>query len=191
MTIAVYSGSFNPFHYGHLDILQTLNSLPPIEKVLVVVSPKNPAKKENVYIQTPTERLEAVRKVISDYGLSKCEVSDIEFSRTPPIYTVETLHQIQALYPSDEVIYVSGADCLDKIQRWRNARELLENIGIIVFPRAGYNLQEITIEAKKKYPGAQICQVPDKYMPREISSTEIRRRRDCGEDYSDLTPIIL
>lgn len=191
MTIAVYSGSFNPFHYGHLDILQTLNSLPPIEKVLVVVSPKNPAKKENVYIQSPTERLEAVRKVISDYGLSKCEVSDIEFSRIPPIYTVETLRQIQALYPSDEVIYVSGADCLDKIQRWRNARELLENIGIVVFPRAGYNLQEITIEAKKKYPGARICQVPDKYMPREISSTEIRRRRDLGEDYSDLTPIIL
>lgn len=190
-TIVVYSGSFNPFHYGHLDILQTLDSLPWVDKVLVVVSPQNPGKSPSIYIQTPTERLEAVKKVISDYGLEKCEASDIEFSRTPPIYTVETLNQIKALYPDDDILYVSGADCLEKIRRWRNARELLVNIGMLVFPRAGYNLLEIAGRTYEKYPEAKIITMPDDYMPREISSTEIRRRRDAGEDYSDLTPVKL
>lgn len=187
--LAVYSGSFNPFHYGHLDILEALQETTWIDKVLVVVSPKNPSKSESVYIQTPTERLEAVKKVILDYNLSKCEASDIEFSRPQPIYTVETLRQIQTLYPDYDIRYVCGADCLDKIQRWRNAKELIEDIGMIVFPREGYDLEKIVNSVLSRFQKAKI--LVRTTTPREISSTEIRRRLENKEDYFDLTPIIL
>jgi nicotinate-nucleotide adenylyltransferase len=153
---------------------------------LVVISPKNPWKSEGVYIQTPTERLEAVRKVILDYSLDdKCEASDIEFSRSQPIYTVDTLRQIQALYPGEEIRYVCGADCLDEIMRWKEGRVIIEDIGMIVFPRSGYDLEEVL----KKYPKAKI--IASTKMPREISSTEIRRRFEEKEDYFDLTPVVL
>ena len=119
----------------------------------------------------------------------KIEFSDIEFTRTQPIYTVETLREIRTLYPGDKIVYVSGADCLEKIQRWRNAKELLEDFGLLVFPRSGYNLGEIIGMAKEKYPDAKIIEMTKE--PREISSTEIRRRFQAGEDYSGLTPVKL
>ena len=188
--IVVYSGSFNPFHYGHLDIIKSLYSKDWVEKVIVVVSPKNPGKSESVYIQSPQDRLMAVREVVEREGLAdKVEVSDIEFSRPQPIYTVPTLQEIQTLYPDSEVRYVCGADCLDKITRWRNAKTLVEDIGIIVFPRSGYDLVDIVETAATKYPKAKIGWVYD--LPREVSSTEIRRRIKEGEDYSGLTPVKL
>lgn len=186
--IVVYSGSFNPFHYGHLDIIRSLVGKDWVDKVIVVVSPKNPGKSESVYIQSPQDRLMAVREVVERFGLSdKVEVSDIEFSRPQPIYTVPTLQEIQTLYPNAEVRYVCGADCLDKITKWRNAKTLVEDIGIIVFPRIGYDLLEISKLAMSKYPKGKIDFIWD--MPREISSTEIRRRIKEGEDYSELSPV--
>lgn len=185
--LVVYSGSFNPFHYGHLDILQTLQNTVWIDKVLVVVSPKNPSKPESMYIQSAAERLGVVKKIIEDYGLTKCEASDIEFSRSYPIYTVETLRQIQAQWPDYDIRYVAGADCLEKIQRWRNAPELICDIGMIVFPRDGYDLGEIVNQVLSRWENAKI--LVSTTTPREISSTEIRRRLKNKEDYFDLTPI--
>lgn len=185
--LAVYSGSFNPFHLGHLDIIQELHRTPWISKILVVVSPQNPGKSPSIYIQTPEERLEAVQDAIWKYKLSdKVTVSDIEFSRTPPIWTVDTLRAIRAKYPDYKVVYVSGMDCLAKIQRWRNGGEILCDFGLIVFHREGYNNEEILASAQKKFKDNKIFDIP--VAPREISSTEIRRRMQAGEDYSDLVP---
>lgn len=186
MKIAVYSGSFNPLHYGHIDILQGLYETVGIDKVIVVVSPKNPSKPESLYLQTPIERLEAVKSVIESNGWGdKIEASDIEFSRIPPIYTIDTLQDIQRLYPDAELWYVCGSDNLRKIMRWRNAKAMLERI--IVFERPGYDMSAIASEALKKFPESKICQMSMK--PREISSTEIRDLYNSGQDYSHLTPI--
>ena len=185
--LAVYSGSFNPFHLGHLDIIQELHRTPWISKILVVVSPQNPGKSPSVYIQTPEERLEAVQNAVWKYKLDdKVIVSDIEFTRTPPIWTIDTLRAIRAKYPDYKVVYVSGMDCLAKIQRWRNGGEILCDFGLIVFHREGYNNEEILASAQKKFKDNKIFDIP--VVPREISSTEIRRRIAAGEDYSDLVP---
>lgn len=185
--MVVYSGSFNPFHLGHLEIIQELHKLPWISKILVVVSPQNPGKSPSVYIQTPMERLEAVQNAVWKYKLDdKVEVSDIEFSREPPIYTIDTLRAIRAKYSDYNIKYVSGIDCLDKIRKWRRGEEILCDIGMIVFPRAGYDSDKIIEETYKKYPKASLVVMPK--APKEISSTEIRRRMQAGEDYSDLVP---
>jgi nicotinate-nucleotide adenylyltransferase len=185
--LAVYSGSFNPFHLGHLDIIQELHKNPWVSKIMVVVSPQNPGKSPSIYIQTPTERLEAVQDAVWKYKLSdKVIVSDIEFSRTPPIWTVDTLREIRAKYPDYKVVYVSGIDCLDKIRRWRNGEEILCDFGMIVFPREGYDTGKIINDTYKKHPKA-ILMLAVK-APMEVSSTEIRRRMTAGEDYSSLVP---
>ena len=185
--LAVYSGSFNPFHLGHLDIIQELHRTPWISKILVVVSPQNPGKSPSIYIQTPEERLEAVQNAVWKYKLDdKVIVSDIEFTRTPPIWTVDTLRAIRAKYPDYKVVYVSGIDCLDKIRRWRNGEEILCDFGMIVFPREGYDSETIIENTYKKHPKATLWVMSK--VPMEVSSTEIRRRMKAGEDYSSLVP---
>ena len=184
--VAVYSGSFNPLHVGHYDIIQALHDTPWIDKVLVVVSPKNPGKSERLYIQTPTERLQAVQEMILRYGLSdKVEASDIEFSREQPIWTVDTLLEIKALYPSHRVVYVCGMDCLEKIQRWRRGDIILQDL--LVFQREGYNGDEIIKSALEKYPDSNIETLD--VVPRNVSSTYIREKMQNGEeDYKELIP---
>ena len=185
--LAVYSGSFNPFHLGHLDIIKELHRAPWISKILVVVSPQNPGKSPSIYIQTPQERLDAVQEAVWKYKLDdKVEVSDIEFTRTPPVWTIDTLRTIRAKYPDYKVIYVSGMDCLAKIQKWRNGEEILCDFGMVVFYRDGCDNEGILASAYKKYKDNKIFPIED--APREISSTEIRRRMTAGEDYSDLVP---
>ena len=172
--IAVYGGSFNPIHQGHIDIIKYLDSTPWIDKVLVVVSPKNPRKQESTYIQSPTERLEAVRKELE--GMKKCEASDIEFSRKQPIFTVDTLREIQTLYPDSEIRFVCGADCLEDMVWWERKEEILMDFGLIVFPRVGYDLNLTIPKLLEEYPGAKILVAT--YIPTEISSSKIRNDYD-------------
>lgn len=189
--IAIYSGSFNPLHYGHLEIIKHLASREDIDKIIVVVSPKNPGKPESVYIQSPELRLAAVKEGIKSLGLeNKVEASDIEFQRTPPIWTVDTLGAIKSMYPNDSLVYVAGSDCLEKIMKWRRAEVILEEIGVLIFPRAGQrNIEDIVRDTKQRWPGAKIEVM--NFTPLEISSTEIRKRLENGEDYSSLTPVKL
>ena len=67
--------------------------------------------------------------------------------------------------------------------QWKEGKTIIEDIGLIVFPRSGYDLDELL----SKYPEAKI--LASTKMPREISSTEIRRRLENKEDYSEQTPI--
>lgn len=176
MKIAVYSGSFNPFHEGHYRIIEKLNSLQDIEKVIVVVSPKNPSKPESYYIYTPEERFKMVKDACKD--LEKVEVSDMEFHRTPPCYTIDTLNQIQEQYPNSEIWYSCGADTLEKVGRWRNGKAYFTQYGILVSPRSGYNLSNIIKDIKERRGSdikVSILDIPEnRDIP--ISSTEIRER---------------
>ena len=50
MRIGLFFGSFNPMHIGHKIIASYMAEFSDLEKVLFVVSPKNPLKKKNTLI---------------------------------------------------------------------------------------------------------------------------------------------
>ena len=179
MKIAVYSGSFNPFHIGHYRIIENLASRSDIDLVVVVVSPKNPSKPESYYIQTPEERFKTVQDQCKN--LPKVKVSDLEFHREPPCYTIDTLREIQSTYPEAEIWYSCGADTLEKIGRWRSGKLYFSEFGVLVSPRAGYNLPQIIEEIRKKREGEEtkieVLDIPEnRDVP--ISSTEIRKKKE-------------
>ena len=82
MRIAVYSGSFDPLHEGHLAILKILNEQ--FDKVLLMVSPQNPFKDSGKALNSQ-ERLSAAEKTLKEHPeLAKVELSDIEFKMSAP-----------------------------------------------------------------------------------------------------------
>ena len=171
MQIAVYSGSFDPLHEGHLAILSCLNRS--YDKVLLVVSPQNPFKGE-AKADNAGLRLEQAQKVLSSRtDLDRVEVCDVEFSLSAPHYTYRTLGVLQKMYPSDSLTLIMGADNLNCLSRWRNYSEILLDYGVDVFPRRGFDMAADRDALLRENPHYRI-RLSD--MPLvDISSTQIRQ----------------
>lgn len=195
--IAVYSGSFNPLHIGHLAIIRHMIEVAGFDMVYLIVSPKNPLK-EGISSDSGRERymaaVEAVERRFLRSGLSasgrndnkeseaKVKVDDIELNMPEPHYTIRTLDALKEREPDNRFTLVMGADNLADIRRWRDYTRILKEFGVAVFPREGHDLTEIKQDLLKEDP-AYMIQILDAGMV-DISSTQIRNAIAEGEDIS-------
>lgn len=173
MRIAVFGGSFNPPHKGHVGAALEAKKQLRADRMLVVPTAVAPHKSELHNSPSPEERLELTRLAFKDH--EAVFVSDIETSRGGRSYTVDTLEILQREYPGDELILLMGTDmlmCFDN--KWASFERILELAEIGVFARASGQdkvLEEKCIELKSRY-GARIEII--EFSPLEISSTELR-----------------
>lgn len=182
--VALFFGSFNPIHNGHLAILRYLCLESNADEVRIVVSPESPFKAGNSL--TADERLENVRKVIAASGL-EVTVSDVEFHLEPPLYTINTLRYLQKSEPDCTHIMVIGGDNLASLERWKCGPEILEEFPVWVYPRPGYDSEALLKELKGRYRlrGVKILSNAKLY---DISSTMIREGEAKGLDMSGYKP---
>lgn len=145
MRIAVYSGSFNPLHIGHLAIMEYLTSDSGFDMVYLIVSPKNPLK-QGISADTGWARYHAARRAVKRHPELKVWVDDIELRMSPPQYTIRTLDALLQREPENEFTLVIGADNLENIHRWRDFQRILCEYGVIVYPRKGFDVKS----AKKR-----------------------------------------
>lgn len=182
MRIAVYSGSFNPLHIGHLAIMEYLSHSRSCDWVYLVVSPKNPLK-DSISADSGDERYLAAVEAVRRHPRLHVWVEDIELHMEPPQYTIRTLEALKTREPGNDFRLVMGADNLQGIRRWREFRRILTEYGVIVYPRKGYDLEEIKaglLEECKDYK----IELMDAPMV-DISSTEIREGLASGRDMSE------
>lgn len=175
MNIALYFGSFNPLHIGHLSICRFLIEKTSIDQLRLVVSPRNPLKGK-AYTNNARERLEYVKDAVSRANFGRMvAVCDIEYQMTPPLYTINTLRKLREREPLNNFILVMGADNLAIIEKWHKWEELLQEFRVWIYPRTGFDTEALCI----KY-GVQILRAP----LLEISSTQIREAEESGLDMS-------
>ena len=99
MKVALYFGSFNPIHVGHLALANYLCEFGGVDELWFVVSPRNPFKQQ-ADLMDDDLRLQLVGKAIADYP--KFQACDVEFSMPRPSYTYHTLQKLKELYPNHE-----------------------------------------------------------------------------------------
>lgn len=172
MRVAVYSGSFDPLHIGHLQILRHLQQDDRFDAVYLIVSPRNPFKAEGKAANA-RERYEAAVKAVARHPeLTKVRADDIELTMPAPQYTFRTLEALKAREPENEFTLVVGADNLAVFGGWREHARILLEYGLIVFPRRGFDCEALQAELLKENPSYRI-DLAD--MPLvDISSTQIR-----------------
>jgi nicotinate-nucleotide adenylyltransferase len=188
MNVAVYSGSFNPLHIGHLAIIKHMIEEAGFDMVYLIVSPKNPLK-DGISATTGKDRylaaIEAVNRhfsISASLAESKVKVDDIELNMPEPHYTVRTLRALKEREPDNAFTFVMGADNLADIRRWREYAAILKEFGVAVFPRTGHDLTQIKQDLLNEDPAYRI-QILDAQMV-DISSTQIRNAIADGHDIS-------
>lgn len=159
----LFFGSFNPIHIGHLIIANYMANHTDLDEVWLMISPHNPLKKKS-NLANMYDRLEMVNLAIQD--TENIKSSDIEFRLNQPSYTIDTLVHLQERYPSKEFILIMGSDNLVSLKKWKNYEIILRDYKILVYPRPGYQDDEIA-----KHPSITVTDTP----LMELSSTFIRK----------------
>lgn len=134
--VALFCGSFNPIHIGHLALCNYIAEYTGVDEVCFVVSPQNPFK-VNMSLLPEQTRLKMVQMAIAGY--QKFSVSDIEFHLEKPSFTYITLQKLSELEPDTEFILIMGGDNLQAFKKWRNWEWIMDNYQIWVYPRLGYD----------------------------------------------------
>jgi nicotinate-nucleotide adenylyltransferase len=117
---------------------------------------------------------------------SRLGVSRLELDREGPSFTVDTLREIHATSPGDELTFIVGGDMAASLPRWREPEAILELATLAVAERGEDRRQQIN-ERLRGLRGADRIQFFS--MPRlDVSSTDIRDRVRAGRPIRYLVP---
>ena len=181
MRIAVYSGSFDPLHIGHLAIMERLSASRDFDWTYLVISPQNPLKDADKALSAERRYRSAVEAVRRHPDLHVW-VDNIELQMPAPHYTIKTLDALREREPGNEFTLVIGADNLEIIHRWREAPRILEEYGVVVYPRTGSDMVQLRQELLAECDRYRIRLLDAPVV--DISSTQIRQMQAQGLDPS-------
>ena len=146
MKIALYLGSFNPFHNGHLKVIKTALNDFKVDRVIIVPSMQNPWKKEkplDIY-----ERIDLIEKSILDnfwIERYKVRISPIEKGLISPYYSYATLHALKNKYCNDEVFVLCGEDTIKDIPNWMNGEAIIQDYNFLIVDRFSWDISSSQI----------------------------------------------
>jgi nicotinate-nucleotide adenylyltransferase len=175
MNIALYFGSFNPIHHGHLIIANEIMQQENYQELWFVVSPQNPFKNENNLLNA-NHRFHLLQLAVE--GEYKLKASNIEFKLPKPSYTVNTLVYLKEKYPNHQFDIVLGSDGFQNIIKWKNSAFIIENYKFLIYKRPGYDVNNEAMANIKIIEGPQLY----------ISSTHIRKLIEEQKSIKYLVP---
>ena len=204
--IAVYGGTFDPVHLGHLAIARRICELFEIDQVLFVPAQVAPHKVGRDV--TPAIHRYAMLSLATQHD-DRLLVSTFELDSSHPGYTVDTLDHFKKLLPESELFFIMGADSWAEISTWRDWQRLLTMANHIVVTRPGYELGVPNEELRDRLidvrlsdqghrqPGIDkqlLSGGPGKIfltdaVMKDVSATEVRRVASKGE-YEELAKLV-
>ena len=181
MIIAIYGGSFNPPHLGHVSAVNTVVSDLEPDRMLIMPDCIAPHKAMAENTPAPEHRLEMCRLAFGD--IPGVEISDLEIQRGGRSYTVDTLEQLTDLYPEDEFYLVIGSDMLTSFTTgWYRFEDILKMCTLTVISREKDDMEELAHNAdmlKERYNAKVI--ILKNHRPVLLSSSEVRKAIHEGD----------
>lgn len=167
MRIALYGGSFNPPHVGHLLVVSWVLATADVDEVWMMPAYRHPFGKE---LAPFVDRVEMCSRLAGIFRRGVA-VTAVESELGGEGRTVDTLEHLASRQPGDSFRLVVGTDILDDAPKWKAWDRVQELAPLIVVARGGH-----------RHPGVHGPEMP------EVSSTEVRRRLATGDDAEALVP---
>jgi nicotinate-nucleotide adenylyltransferase len=179
--VLCFGGSFNPIHNAHLECCRIIANSKNMGRILLIPTAESPHKPGHRDMASATDRLTMCRIAVS--GESLFEVSDIEFGRSGPSYTIDTVRDLRRM-GHGAVSWLIGADMLMMLPKWHKARELIAEARILVMRRPGVEIRWTELPPAFRSLEANVVDAP----LIDISATDIRNRVKAGLPIAHLTP---
>ena len=170
MRTALYGGSFDPIHHGHMLIAREAKEQLELDRVVFIPAAQSPFKLDRVPAP-PQLRLAMVQAAVA--GELGFEWDDSEVHRAGPSFTVDTVEAWKARAPADELFYLIGQDNVSDLPKWRRSAELLEMAKFVVFERDGASIPRDFPVIRSRV---------------DISATAVRKRVAEGKSIRYLVP---
>jgi nicotinate-nucleotide adenylyltransferase len=171
MRIALYGGSFDPVHHGHLllarDALEELT----LDRVIFIPAALSPHKLATTPAPAGARREMLAAALADEPGF---DLDDSELQQPGPSFAIDTVERLHAAHPGGQLYYLIGADNIRELHTWRRIDDLRRLVEFVVFGRG-----EVAAAGNSfRILGRRL----------DISATEIRRRVARGESIRYLVP---
>jgi nicotinate-nucleotide adenylyltransferase len=178
MNIGIFGGTFNPPHLGHLIVAEHAREHLGLHRLVFVPSAISPHK-QGRETAAPHHRLRMLHLAVE--GNHAFTVSDVEVLRGGISFTVDTLQELQGMFPQSRLVMLIGADNLNEFHLWRQPDRIMEMAEVVALTRPGFSADEVDPELGRRI---NICQVP----AIGIEARQIRRRIREGLSIRYLVP---
>jgi nicotinate-nucleotide adenylyltransferase len=131
MKLAIFGGTFDPIHMGHLLVAEAAREQFALDRIFFLPTGIPPHKTNP--LATSVQRLAMVRQAIRGNPAFKAEAWEIRQQRN--VYTFETLAYFKNRYPDASLFFILGSDSLRDIPRWRQGAALLKQCRFLVVER--------------------------------------------------------
>ncbi len=183
MRVALFGGTFDPPHHGHIAIATAAADVFDLERVLFTPVGRQPLKPDGVPASF-ADRLAMVE--LACRVDPRFVVSDLDAPRDDgaPNYTVETLAALQEALPDERLFSLVGADSFLNLPRWHEYKQLLELAEWIVVSRPGFplaNLAELNLTPRERGRVHLLQTVHE-----DVAATNLRERLEAGDLCADV-----
>lgn len=185
MKTAIYGGSFNPPHLGHVRAAAAVMEKLGPDRLLIIPTNIPPHKEMAQGSPSPEQRMELCRLAFGD--IPGAELSDMEIKREGRSYSADTVGSLREMYPQDELYLVMGSDMFLSFCQWYKFQYLLDNCVLTVLSREEDDREELEsfkAELEEKY-SAKVLLLSHEPLP--MCSEEVRERLRLGLG-SDMLP---
>lgn len=179
-SIALFGGSFDPIHNGHLFVIEELLSSARFEKFIVIPA-GNPWQKS--VAASAVHRLAMVEIALKDY-MSKyreLEISRFEIDDLRPSYAFQSIDYFTVQNPGANLVWIIGSDAFAKIDQWKEIEQVAKSVKFLVITRPGEKLESAKAAKSITYSQIEINAL-------DISSTKVRNLIKASEPFDSLVP---
>lgn len=165
MRVALFGGTFDPPHRGHVALARLARERLSLDRILVAPVGAQPLKSDAATASFE-DRVAMTRLAFA--GEAGVEISLVDAPRADgrSNYTLDTLAMVrQELRPDDALFCILGADSLLNIRNWYRAADLLVFCDFIVGARPGFDLSRVE--------GALPAGISAKALPTELAHTQV------------------
>lgn len=135
--IALFGGSFNPIHNGHLALAGLAVDFMQLDKLFFIPTADHPFDKASLQIPFK-DRLSMLERAITTRD--EFFTYDGESRRDGPSYAIETIEEFQKQYPDSNLYYIIGADNVEHFNKWHQYKKILDCVTLLVTSRPGYSM---------------------------------------------------
>jgi nicotinate-nucleotide adenylyltransferase len=186
LRIALFGGTFDPPHSGHLAIARAAANAFQLDSVLFAPVARQPLKPDGGSSSFADRLAMTTLACVED---KRFQASSIDAPRPDglPNYTVDTLTELRQTMPGVELFNLVGADSFINLPQWREPHRLLELAEWIVVSRPGFSLGDLSSFAftQRQMTRVHLLQT----VHEDISATDLRHRLRAGDSCIDLLPM--